>query len=333
MTSIVEKLVEKSKESFILAVEIYNKPTIKYRVESFSFLICNAWELMLKAYLIKTKGQDSIYYKNKPDRTISLENCIRLVFTNEKDPLRKNIERIIDLRNISTHYITEEYEQIYIPLFQSCAINYCNKLLDFFSIDVTQDINANFLTLSLKLSDIDENDIQARYPKQIAEKLMTAFRKINESIDTENNSNYAIPVRHEWYLTKNPKTATAAFSIAKNAEQPIRIIKESKDRQEQCPFTTAQCIYLINKRISRAALNFINPSAVDSEKMHLFNKVHFQLFIGFYSMKNDPHYCYAYNRNKQTVYSYSNDAIEFIIDEIKKDPEHIIQNLKNNIKK
>ena len=73
---IADKLLEKAKEAFVLAVEIYNKPTIKYRVEGFTFFICNAWELMLKAYLIKTKGEESIYYKDNPERTINLENCI-----------------------------------------------------------------------------------------------------------------------------------------------------------------------------------------------------------------------------------------------------------------
>ena len=35
---IEEKLLEKSKEAFVMAIEIYNKPTIKYRVEVFSFV-------------------------------------------------------------------------------------------------------------------------------------------------------------------------------------------------------------------------------------------------------------------------------------------------------
>lgn len=36
-----------------MSIEIYNKPSIRYRLEGFSFFICNAWELMLKAYMIK----------------------------------------------------------------------------------------------------------------------------------------------------------------------------------------------------------------------------------------------------------------------------------------
>lgn len=54
---LTEKLLDKSKEAFTMAIEIYNKPTIKYRIEGFSFFICNAWELMLKAYMIKAKGR------------------------------------------------------------------------------------------------------------------------------------------------------------------------------------------------------------------------------------------------------------------------------------
>ncbi len=91
--SVTEKLIEKSKEAFLMAIEIYNKPSIKYRVEGFSFFICNAWELMLKSHMINKFGDSSIYYKENKDRTITLENCVKKVFTNDKDPLRRNLEK------------------------------------------------------------------------------------------------------------------------------------------------------------------------------------------------------------------------------------------------
>ena len=43
MQNLTGKLLNKSKEAFIMAIEIYNKPTIHYRVEGFSFFMCNAW--------------------------------------------------------------------------------------------------------------------------------------------------------------------------------------------------------------------------------------------------------------------------------------------------
>lgn len=55
---LTDRLVDKAKEAFVMAIEVYNKPTIRYRLEGFSFFICNAWELMLKAHLIKTKRRN-----------------------------------------------------------------------------------------------------------------------------------------------------------------------------------------------------------------------------------------------------------------------------------
>lgn len=38
MAEIKQNLVDKIVEAFIMGLEIYNKPTIKYRIEGFSFL-------------------------------------------------------------------------------------------------------------------------------------------------------------------------------------------------------------------------------------------------------------------------------------------------------
>lgn len=78
MENLSKRLVDKCVEAFIMGLEIYNKPTIRYRVEGFSFFICNAWELMLKAELLN-RGI-SIYFKDKPGRTISLEKATQLIY-------------------------------------------------------------------------------------------------------------------------------------------------------------------------------------------------------------------------------------------------------------
>ena len=54
MENLSQRLIDKSIEAFMMGLEIYNKPTITYRIEGFSFFIINAWELMLKAELFAT---------------------------------------------------------------------------------------------------------------------------------------------------------------------------------------------------------------------------------------------------------------------------------------
>lgn len=333
MKDIYTQLLCKSEEAFIVGIELYNKPTIQYRIEGFSFFICNAWELMLKAYLIKNKGYQSIYYRDAPDRTISLDRCIQLVFTNKKDPLRRNLEKIINLRNTSTHFITNEYETIYIPLFQACVHNYTEKMLSFFGIDITQKISSNFLTLSVRLDSINTDDILARYPQDIAQKLIETISDINSSINDNESMRFAVHIRHDFYITKKQSEANATIGISKEASNAAFILKEVRDMQNICPFTTAQCIDLINKYISSQGINFINPNAKDTSKLSLFNKYHFNLFVKFYNLKDSNKYCYRYDRGSSAQYSYSNALIDFVCGEIKKDPQNIIANLKNNIKK
>ena len=85
---------------------------------------------------------------------------------------------------------------------------------------------------------------------------------------------------------------------------------------------------------NRDSLNFINPApSAPEDKRHEFNKNHFDLFVKFYNLKSNPDYCYKYELGKHISYSYSEKALNLIFEEIKKDPEHIIQSLKNTIKK
>ena len=221
---IAEKLLDKSKEAFLLAIEVYNKPSIRYRVEGFSFFICNAWELMLKAHIINTLGEHEIYYKDNPNRTITLENCIKIVFTNEHAPIRKNLLRIVELRNTSTHFIVEEYEMVYIPLFQACIFNFTEKMSEFHGIDMTSVVPQNFLALSVSMCGLNEAEIRAKYPGQISEKLLSTSKVIDSEI-LHNNSDFAIRVEHYHYLTKDRRKATETFGIANDsdAKRPKRL--------------------------------------------------------------------------------------------------------------
>lgn len=328
---IVKLLIEKSQEAFIVGIELYNKPTIHYRVEGFSFFICNAWELMLKAYLVREKGEQAIYYKNNPNRTITLENCIKMVFTNDKDPLRKNLEQIVELRNTSTHFVTEEYEQIYVPLFQANVFNYIRILLNLFEIDITDRLGNHFLTLSVKMNDFSEEAIMARYPKQMATRIINAMSQVGKEILEENNESYAIHVKHDFYITKDIKSATAKIVFTKDANQAGIVMKELHDMQNECPYTMSKCLDIINQRIEKEKINFVNPAPSDENKRHKFNSWCFGLFVKFYNLKADEKYCYVYKRNQNPTYTYSMAAIDMIVEQIKKDPEHIIQSLRDNM--
>lgn len=319
---LINNMIEKSKEAFSLAIEIYNKPTIKYRVEGFAFFICNAWELMLKAYLIKISGKNSIYYKNKPDRTISLSECVKKIFTNNKDPLRLNLEKIIELRDTSTHFITEEYEMVYIPLFQSCILNFNEKMMSFHNVDMTTIIPQNFLTLSVSLQTLENSTIMAKYPKEIAQKIIDTKNNI-EDLSINNNAKFAIRIDHFYFITKNKDQATSLVKIDNNSDVPIKIVKELKDPNNTHKYTSKHCIEIIKESLKKENI-ILKYNGNETQ----FNSFHFNNFCKHFGLKNNSVYCYAHKQYTNPQYSYSQKAIDFIITELKKDSEHILDNIK-----
>jgi len=318
-TELINKLIEKSKEAFLLAIEIYNKPTIKYRVEGFSFFICNAWELLLKAYIIKTFGKEKIYYKDKPSRTITLENCLQKVFSNEKAPIRRNLEKILELRNTSTHFITEEYEMVYIPLFQACVLNYADKMMEFHEVDITEFIPQNFLTLAVSMKALDETFIRAKYPDEIANKIIDINKQL-EPVIAENNNGFAIKIEHLHFITKDKNKATSFVYVDKNAESGVKIIKELKDPNNTHKYTMKNAMKEINRRLQSLNIDFV------------INQYIFNLFNTVYGIKENEKYCYIHKQYSQPSYTYSMQAIELIVGEIQKDPDNIIENLKKHKK-
>lgn len=322
MDSLAEKLIHKSKEAFCMAIELYNKPTIKYRVEGFSLFICNAWELMLKAHLLNTTGPGSIYYPDNKNRTISLENCIQKLFTNNKDPLRINLEKIIELRNTSTHFITEEYEMVYVPLFQSCILNYNEKMTSFHNVDMTSVVPQNFLTLSVSMKALDESEIIAKYPEEIATKLLNANNSIVDMI-TNYNDKFAIRIEHHHFITKNKDKATSFVSIDNSADAKVKIVKEMKDPNKTHCLTAKSCIEKVSDTLQRENIILLyngNPTK--------FNSFHFTNFCKYYGIKENERYCYVHKQFTMPQYSYSLQTIEFIVSELKKDPQNILNNIK-----
>jgi len=104
MRRLTKSLLKKSQGTFLLSLEVFNKPTIEYRTESFSILFTNAWELLLKAYLFQTSGGQKISIsrrkkKNQKRESLKIDECLRKVFSNDKNPIRRNIEYISEIRN------------------------------------------------------------------------------------------------------------------------------------------------------------------------------------------------------------------------------------------
>ncbi len=300
-------LIQKSIEAFIVGIELYNKPTIKYRIEGFSFFICNAWELMLKARLVE-EGV-SIYYKDQPNRTLSLNDVIKKIYTDKTQPLRINLEQIIDLRNTSTHFATEEFETIYAPLFQANIQNYAEQIKRFHNVEVTDYIRPNFLALSINVNHISDNDIKAKYPAEMANKILLEKQNVNTLSQKYTSNAFHISIEHRFYLTKKKDEANAVIAIDSTSSTNATIIKEMKDPSNVYILSFSQVVEGVNKQLRAKMIEF---NYVTNNGDNIFNTHTLNLFIQYYQIKQNKIYSYTFGG----VYRYSQKLVEFIISEI-----------------
>jgi hypothetical protein len=126
-----QRFVDKAAAAITSAVEVYNKPSFAYREETFAILALNAWELLLKAKVLKDAANDvkvlrvyeprdlkgggksaKLYAKRNRAgnfHSISLFECVRrLVSPPAKLPVEvsANLEALVAIRDNSIHYIT-----------------------------------------------------------------------------------------------------------------------------------------------------------------------------------------------------------------------------------
>ena len=105
---LAKALLGKSRDNMLLAIELYNRPSLDNRLDSFVLCFCVAWEQLLKAILIEKNGEDSIfknkYKKNRIRETISLRGCLDKLYRKD-DLVRKNIELITHYRDQAVHLL------------------------------------------------------------------------------------------------------------------------------------------------------------------------------------------------------------------------------------
>lgn len=320
MENISKQLTDKSIEAFIVGLEIYNKPTLKYRIEGFSFFIVNAWELMLKAELIN-RGK-SIYYKDNPNRTLSIDNVVKKIYTDKNTRIRLNLEKIIELRNISTHYITEDYEVKYAPLFQACVLNYVNEIQRFHNIDITKYIAQNFLTISSRYEPLTNEEIRMKYSPEIAEKFIRQANEIDVLSNEYNSDKFAINIRQNLYITRKKAEADFVVGIDSYADTKVAIVKDLKDPADSHKYSYNSIITAVQERLKKKNIKIGYKAG--------FNQYVLNLFIEFYNIKQDAKYTYKHIIGKQHHFTYSQQLVNFIIEEIEKSPETFVESLKAN---
>lgn len=136
----IRSLLEKARDSALLAVETYNRPSAVFRSGAYIVLMCIAWTSLLHAIFRKQrihpwhrKPGSTRYVKIDGDyKTWELAECLKQFYRDQHPPARKNLEFFIGLRNKIEHRSYPQMDSEVLGECQSLLLNFEGLLCDEF---------------------------------------------------------------------------------------------------------------------------------------------------------------------------------------------------------
>lgn len=174
---LVESLLARSSDAFLLALESYNRPSLQNRVEAFCILMVNAWELLLKAQITKDEGKQAIFRADSSGYSISIDVALGEVFSESSHPIRENIEALVELRDDAVHLLIPDLQSKLGELFQASVLNFRGHFEE-----VTQrrllELTPGLMTLALDRSEVKPAVIEKKYGPRAAKRAKVFLNRL-----------------------------------------------------------------------------------------------------------------------------------------------------------
>ena len=304
------RLLDKSLEAYVLALETINRLTIQYRLESFCYLFCNAWELLLKAKILDENiDQETIYYKTqtgKPKRTLSLRDCLKRILPNAKDPTRRNIERIEELRDESVHLVIGHIPTDVMCLLQAGVINYHRNLNNWFERSLSDRYPVGMLSIIYDRGPDQWDMTDQRLRRQLGPAAVEFLSKYcadlkQEFDDLQQPNEFSIGVDYHLALTKRSDQADITLYSGITDGEPTRIVEVPKDPSKSHPYRQKELLEQVAERLQ-----------INSHDIQCVNKV--------YGIKNRPDFFYQ-GKVKNSPGQYSHAFVDWLVERREQDEQ------------
>ena len=311
MKSRTSELLDRSIAAMSAAIEIYNKPHFPHRLETFTILAINGWELLLKSRwltLHQNKPNSLFVYENKKtkDGSKSKKRTIRktrsgTAYSHSIDYLttqlvagghldvavKQNIDALVELRDTAVHYYspTPHFQVRTHELAAACVKNFAVAANAWFRRDLSE-LDIGLLPLAFLEAPSTVHAIPSRASET---KFLEFLGGLSES-DLNADSPYSLTVQVELRLTRsNAQDALTAQITNDPSATKVYLTEEQirerypwdySDLNDRCSkrysdFKRNQQYHTIRKKLEEdekfAAVRYLDPGNPKSSKKTFYN--------------------------------------------------------------
>jgi hypothetical protein len=306
---LAQALAARSGDNFVLAMEVYNRPSLTNRLDAFAVLFTTAWEQLLKAELVEQRGEQSILRPAKQGRrreSASLSECLEALFPDSRDPVRLNVEAIAELRHAAAHLVMPELQPVYSRLFQAGVFNYARRYRDRTSRSIVPRHNVGLLALAAEPEQLVSAPLARAYGEVVAVEIVAQAKTIGEMIADVNDERFALPVEYTLRFARKHEEADVTLVQATEAPLSAVVFTKAVDPETIYPLRTEQ--------VRAAVATSIGKFSSHDLQSALFKE-------GWKQSDNDFH---RMQRNPDTS-KYSHKTVEAIVAKVQADPDYLVR--------
>ena len=301
-------LAERSRDNMVLALELYNRPSLKNRIDGFALLFCAAWEQLLKAEIVEETGEDSIFRKKKPGRpreTISLRQAIELRLRSGTS-IKKNLEYITGLRDKAAHLLMPEVRSTLGYLFQAGILNYASRFSEFAG-DAFIDDTTGLVSLVGEDAPPPAAVLIRNYGEITGIEIGELVQKVRQDIEKDSDQEFSISVQHRLVLTKKVDDADIQLSTAGTGQTEGVLVEREIATEKRYPYRAGTLCPAVSERTNRPFNTYDLRSVCHREKWKKSN--------------NEFHRLLTVTGSE--THLYSEEALEWIVKKVMEDEAYI----------
>jgi len=329
MKAVYKQLVDKSIAAALAAIEVYNKPDFRYREESFVILLVNAWELLVKAKILKESQNrlSSIFvHFGKNNRKIKRSRTgnpltIELLGAMQKlalDPvISENLSSLVDIRDTAVHFYNDDgVRYVVFTLGVAALRNYQHLAKEWFKKNLASyhfyilPIGFSHSFQTFRLLDVDST------PPAVAN-LLKGVASAQAKAKTDGPYFFACEISTELKSAKKfADSADTTVKLDPNAKDGAVIITQLKRKLDQYPLSYTELVERV-KKVQPGAKTSAIPELIKAHKLK----------------DNDAYSSYSFRTKAQEqAYEktkvlpkgmtsiYNEDAVRFIVQKLQETP-------------
>ena len=170
-----ERLI-RAREAMLLAVQVFNSPTLKFKAEVFAVHANIAWTYLLHEHY----ERQGIAILQEDGRSFLLSQMVARDDCPLSQGIRDNLSSLKKIRDAVEHTLFRRADTQFLSIFQACCLNFDKAICDLFGLDMAL---SNELSFSLQFAKMDLGQLAQVHAYEVPEHIRTLEQEIDGDLD------------------------------------------------------------------------------------------------------------------------------------------------------